>query len=124
MTTGGLGATDTGNQAAIGGVSREFYRRIRDYYQDRSHWKSETPEQYAKREHYVFPDAMFGFEPHVAERIYAEMAAEAKVIVVIGQRLDLKRGVNKDRTRITPSPWRAAKPSPARNLLMRPMKAI
>src|SRR6266571_8870257 len=46
MTTGGLGATDMGNQAAIGGVSREFYRRILKYYQDPQVWKQETPEQY------------------------------------------------------------------------------
>ncbi|HIK95170.1 MAG TPA: FAD-dependent oxidoreductase, partial [Planctomycetes bacterium] len=28
LTTGGLGQTDIGNKAAIGGVSREFYQRI------------------------------------------------------------------------------------------------
>ena len=100
MTSGGLGATDTGNQAAIGGVLCEFYRRILDYYQDVSHWKQETPEQYAKREHYIAKDAMFGFEPHVAELIYNEMAAEAKVKVVFGQRLDLKKGVKKEGVRI------------------------
>ncbi|HWE04433.1 MAG TPA: FAD-dependent oxidoreductase [Tepidisphaeraceae bacterium] len=100
MTSGGLGATDTGNQAAIGGVSREFYRRVFDYYKDASHWKQETPEQYARREHYIVKDAMFGFEPHVAELIYDQMAAEAKVKVVFGQRLDLKNGVKREGTRI------------------------
>src|SRR5689334_305739 len=39
MTTGGLGATDMGNQAAIGGVSREFYGRILKYYEDKRVWK-------------------------------------------------------------------------------------
>ena len=29
LTTGGLGQTDIGNKAAIGGVAREFYRRVR-----------------------------------------------------------------------------------------------
>ncbi len=100
MTTGGLGATDMGNQAAIGGVSREFYGRILKYYEDKSVWKQETPEAYAKREHYIFKDAMFGFEPHVAEKILNDMAAEAKVKVVKGQRLDLKQGGKKERTRI------------------------
>src|SRR5690349_4755662 len=28
LTSGGLGATDIGNKGAIGGLSREFYRRI------------------------------------------------------------------------------------------------
>jgi hypothetical protein len=100
MTTGGLGATDMGNEAAIGGVSREFYRRIRDYYQDKSHWKTETFEAYQKREHYIFPEAMFGFEPHVAELVYNQMLAEAKVKIVLGQRLDLKAGVKKEGSRV------------------------
>ncbi|HZK81815.1 MAG TPA: FAD-dependent oxidoreductase, partial [Humisphaera sp.] len=69
-------------------------------YQDVSHWIQETPEQYAKREHYIAKDAMFGFEPHVAELIYNQMAAEAKVKVVFGQRLDLKNGVKKEGSRI------------------------
>ena len=31
LTTGGLGATDIGNKAAIGGISREFYQNTRTY---------------------------------------------------------------------------------------------
>src|SRR5262249_19511576 len=34
MTSGGLGATDIGNKRAIGGISREFYQRVRAHYQD------------------------------------------------------------------------------------------
>lgn len=100
MTTGGLGATDMGNQKAIGGVSREFYQRILKYYQDKSAWKYETPEQYAKRERYYQGDALFGFEPHVAERVYDDMLAEAHVQAVRGERLELKDGVKKDGPRI------------------------
>lgn len=100
MTTGGLGATDMGNQKAIGGVAREFYQRILKYYQVKSAWKYETPEQYAKRERYYQGDALFGFEPHVAERNYDDMLAEAHVQVVRGERLDLKNGVKKDGPRI------------------------
>lgn len=100
MTTGGLGATDMGNQKAIGGVSREFYQRILKYYQNKSAWKYETQEQYAKRERYYQGDALFGFEPHVAEKIYDDMLAEAQVQVIRGERLDLKDGVKRDGTRI------------------------
>src|ERR1035437_8211088 len=32
LTSGGLGATDIGNKAAIGGISREFYHRIAQHY--------------------------------------------------------------------------------------------
>lgn len=100
MTTGGLGATDMGNEKAIGGVSREFYQRVLRHYQNNSAWKYETPEQYAKRERYYQADALFGFEPHVAEKIYDQMLAEAHVQVVRGERLDLKNGVTKDGPRI------------------------
>ena len=34
MTSGGLGATDSGNKAAIGGLAREFHRRIKAFYAD------------------------------------------------------------------------------------------
>ncbi|HOF21637.1 MAG TPA: FAD-dependent oxidoreductase, partial [Bacteroidales bacterium] len=39
LTTGGLGATDIGNKQAIGGISREFYRNIKTYYEDEANWK-------------------------------------------------------------------------------------
>src|SRR5689334_7453468 len=32
MTSGGLGHTDTGNTASIGGLAREFYRRVGKVY--------------------------------------------------------------------------------------------
>ena len=32
LTTGGLGATDIGNKQVIGGISREFYERIAQKY--------------------------------------------------------------------------------------------
>ena len=38
LTTGGLGQTDIGKKAAIGGISREFYQRVRKYYENESNW--------------------------------------------------------------------------------------
>src|SRR5215204_1400981 len=38
LSSGGLGFTDTGNKAVIGGLSREFYHRVWKRYQDRSAW--------------------------------------------------------------------------------------
>src|SRR6266545_816413 len=46
MTTGGLGATDIGNKAAIGGIAREFYGRVAKHYRQDSAWKFETRQQY------------------------------------------------------------------------------
>jgi hypothetical protein len=79
MVSGGLGATDTGNRAAIGGYSREFFNRVRDFY--------------VKKYGAASPQAKdcsdgFRFEPHVAERIFHEMLKEAKVEVLFGQRVE------------------------------------
>ncbi len=77
MTSGGLSQTDIGNKAAIGGVSREFYRRMGAHYGSNEVWK---------------------LEPHVAETVFGEMIAEARVPVYLGQRL---ASVRKKGARIT-----------------------
>ena len=38
LSSGGLGFTDTGNKAVIGGLSREFYHRVWKHYHDGSAW--------------------------------------------------------------------------------------
>jgi hypothetical protein len=103
LTSGGLGATDIGNKGAIGGLSREFYRRIHQHYQKPEAWTVQTPDDYWKLRGRGTPqeDTMWTFEPRVAEAIYREMLAEAKVPLVEGERLDLKAGVVKDGNRIT-----------------------
>src|SRR5512140_2467805 len=44
LTTGGLGWTDIGNKQVVGGVALEYYRRIKDKYDDPKAWKKETSE--------------------------------------------------------------------------------
>ena len=103
LTTGGLGATDIGNKKAIGGMSREFYSRVFQHYAEAGNWTRQTRDEYfAKRPHgnTGSEDTMWTFEPHVATKIYDDMIAEAKVPVVFGERLDLKKGVVKDGARI------------------------
>src|SRR5712671_5391669 len=94
LTSGGLGMTDSGNKAIIGGVSREFYQRIKKHYTQDGAWT------FQKQSEYKFfkedDDALFRFEPHVAENIFNDMLTEAKVTVVRGERLDLKNGVAKN----------------------------
>jgi len=80
LSSGGLGATDIGNKAAIGGISREFYKRLGKHYGNDENWT---------------------FEPHVAEATFEAMIAEAKVPVVRGERLELKNGVTKEDGAIT-----------------------
>lgn len=48
MTSGGLGATDLGNKAAIGGIAREFYHRVARHYANDEAWRFESREDYFK----------------------------------------------------------------------------
>src|SRR5690242_14297733 len=38
LSSGGLGFTDTGNKAVIGGLAREFYHRLWQHYDQPSAW--------------------------------------------------------------------------------------
>src|SRR3954467_9367754 len=68
LTSGGLGATDIGNKAAIGGLSREFYQRVRKYYENDAAWKQEKRSEFKGRGHEAKEDTAWTFEPHVAEK--------------------------------------------------------
>ncbi len=106
LTSSGLGRTDTGRTAAIGGISREFYQRVRTYYQDENVWRQESRQDYMERSgRDLAPgqDAQWGFEPHAAERIYHQMIEEAGVVLAQDEFLvrDGGGGVVKDGERIT-----------------------
>ena len=93
LTSGGLGKTDSGNKAVIGGVSREFYQRLKKYYDNPDVWKYEKQADYDG--YSPNDDAIWGFEPGVAELIYKQMLEEEKsrITVVKGERLDLENGI-------------------------------
>jgi hypothetical protein len=97
LTTGGLGATDIGNKAVIGGLAREFYHRVWQYYQKDVAWNRETHKQYEAHNPRIDSkdETMWMFEPHVAAQIYREMLAEARVTPLMNERLDRQRGVKK-----------------------------
>src|SRR5262245_58990801 len=65
LTTGGLGATDIGNKAVIGGLARDFYHRLWRYYQNDSAWSRETHQQFNTRNRHYNPkdETMWMFEP-------------------------------------------------------------
>ncbi len=95
LTSGGLGATDIGNKAAIGGIAREFYHRIALHYAGTNAWRFEQRDEYLTKRggrstlrELDSPDAtMWTFEPHVAEDIFFQMINEARVPVYFQQRL-------------------------------------
>jgi hypothetical protein len=100
MTAGGLGATDIGNKAAIGGLSREFYQRIKKHYANDAAWVWEKQADFRGTGHGPKEDAAWTFEPHVAEQVFRDLVRANPVPVVLGRRLDLAHGVRKDGRRI------------------------
>jgi lysophospholipase L1-like esterase len=84
MTTNGLGWADTGNHSAIGGMARQFYREVKAYYAARG---MTTQTQAQTESHGDDLDAMWVFEPHVAEEIYERWLAAVGVVPVRGARL-------------------------------------
>lgn len=98
LTSGGLGWTDSGNKAVIGGIAREFYRLVKQHYDDPKAWVHERPEHY--RLYRKTEDAMWTFEPKVAEAILRRMLAERKIPVRLGERLDRTNGVALDGKKI------------------------
>src|ERR1039458_5521427 len=95
LTSGGLGATDIGNKAAIGGIAREFYHRIALHYASSNAWRFEPRDEYfatrgghsALSELHSADATMWRFNPHVPEDILFQMLNEAKVALYFQQRL-------------------------------------
>lgn len=99
MTTNGLSWSDTGNHRAIGGLSLEFYRRVKRHYDDPAAWVlAKRPE---RAENFVDGEAMWQFEPKVAERILEDWVKAAGVTVVRNHPIERSaRGVDVARGRI------------------------
>lgn len=80
LTTGGLGDTDYGHSAAIGGISLEFYTRL--------------GVKYGKQ------GPVWMFEPKQALAVFKEWVDELGIEIKYGERLDLVNGVAKSGNRI------------------------
>ncbi len=104
LTTGGLGQTDIGNKQVVGGIAREFYEGIHRYYQDTTHWKYESREEYqdgGQTRTEKGETAMWTFEPSAALAVYDAMLAHEDLEVLKNQMLDRENGVIKEEGRIT-----------------------
>ncbi|MGJ8725209.1 MAG: FAD-dependent oxidoreductase [Roseibacillus sp.] len=105
LSSGGLGWTDNGHAGGIGGLSRQFYQRIKAYYDNPEAWRQQTQEEFratpkSQSRNRAKDDAMWIFEPHVAEKIFDQYVTENKITVVRDAWLDRANGVEKDGTRI------------------------
>ena len=98
LSSGGLGYTDTGNKATIGGLSREFYHRVWLHYNDDSAWNWQAQSEFGnKGQGTIAMDGenrtMWIFEPHVAEKVFEDFVAENKITVLRNEWLDRENGV-------------------------------
>ena len=100
LTAGGLGATDIGNKRAIGGIAREFYRRIGEHYAKDDAWTFQSREVYLSNRRAPNEPEMWTFEPHVAETLFLKLLTEHNVPTVFEERLDLRNGVVSEGKRI------------------------
>lgn len=93
LSSGGLGWTDTGNKAVIGGLAREFYHRIWKHYQRDEAWRWQRREEYGNRGQGTPAldgeyRTMWVFEHHVAERVFEELITEHRIPVYRDEWLD------------------------------------
>ena len=105
LSSGGLGFTDTGNKAVIGGLAREFYHRVWQHYNRPEAWTWEKREAFGNKGQGT--PAMDGenrtmwiFEPHVAEETFEGFIREYQIPVLRDEWLDRKSGVEKRGARI------------------------
>jgi len=106
LSSGGLGFTDTGNKAVIGGLARDFYHRIYLHYDKEASWVQQKKSEYGNKGQGT--PAMDGenrtmwiFEPHAAEQVFEDYIKEFGIEVVRDEWLDRAKGVKKDGDKIT-----------------------
>lgn len=103
LTTGGLGQTDIGNKMVIGGLSRDFYRRIAIHYARPEAWTLQKRAEYrdgGQTRTAAGEETMWTFEPSAALKIYRDWIAELGLEIVRGERLNRESGVKKEGGRV------------------------
>ena len=98
LSSGGLGWTDSGKKEAIGGLSLEFYQRVKSHYDNPEAWRQQKPGDYSRYK--KDESAMWVFEPHVAEKVFEDFIKEYDIPVVRNAWLDREKGVEKNGTKI------------------------
>jgi len=106
LSSSGLGFTDTGNKAVIGGLARDFYHRVFLHYQRPEAWTQEARSEYGgagqgRPAEDGANRTMWIFEPHVAEEVFEDYVRESGIEVVRDAWLDRAHGVRMHDGRIT-----------------------
>ncbi|MEM6915537.1 MAG: FAD-dependent oxidoreductase [Verrucomicrobiota bacterium] len=105
LSSGGLGWTDSGNKAVIGGLSRDFYHRVWKEYQKPETWKWQDRKTYANtgqgtRAMDNETETMWVFEPSVARKVFEDYVKEFDLTVHRDEWLDRENGVEMQDGRI------------------------
>ena len=105
LTAGGLGWTDTGKKEAIGGLSRNFYHRIWQYYNKDEAWIWQKRDDYGNRGQGTkavdgSKRTMWIFEPHVAESVFEDYIKEFKIKTFRNEWLNRSSGIQKNNSKI------------------------
>ena len=101
LSSGGLGFTDTGNKEVIGGLSREFYHRLYEHYQQDNSWVWQKKVEYGNKGQGTPAidgnnRTMWIFEPHAAEKVFEDFVKEYSLTVYRNEWLDRSaKGVSK-----------------------------
>lgn len=105
LTSGGLGYTDTGNKAVIGGLARDFYHRLWTHYNSDAAWRWQKKSEYGNKGQGTpaidgVQRTMWIFEPHAAEKVFEDLVREHGITVHRDEWLDRANGVRKTGARI------------------------
>jgi hypothetical protein len=101
LSSGGLGFTDTGNKEVIGGLSREFYHRLYEHYQQDNSWVWQKKAEYGNKGQGTPAidgnnRTMWIFEPHAAEKVFEDFVKEYSLTVHRNEWLDRSaKGISK-----------------------------
>ena len=106
LSAGGLGYTDTGKKEVIGGLSRDFYHRIYNQYQEAASWRWMDKSEYGNKGQGT--PAIDGenrtiwiFEPHVAEKVFEDYIREFSIPIYRDEWLNRESGVIMKKGKIT-----------------------
>ncbi|KAF4344575.1 hypothetical protein FBEOM_1473 [Fusarium beomiforme] len=107
LTTSGLGWTDSKDGNTIGGIAREFYSKVFDYYNNDDVWTHETRDDYLAKHIEAQPGPAIGdkvqwtFEPKVAEEILEKWIKDEGIPVFRNESIvRSSSGVKKDGAQI------------------------
>lgn len=106
LSSGGLGWTDTGDKAVIGGLARQFYHRIWQHYAADDAWRWQSRAEFGNRGQGTAAidgeaRTMWIFEPHMTEQVFEDLVRENAIEVHRDEWLDRASGVARAGGRIT-----------------------